>query len=263
MPLFERSNGSVNTTDAGKVYVKTGRKMLNLENNMLNQLADISKNKLGSITIGTTPFRSVTMMPYVTKKFKDKYNGIEVIIREMETKELAQTAVRGDFDLCLTTLPINETLFEYDVILEEEIVLAVKKGCEFDKVLAGKAKIIKNRAHKVIDINLIRGEKFVMVPENQAMQKVLNNLIYKYDLNLIKAAEVKRLEAQIEMVAAGVGSTIVPAGLQKSGRIYDNINCYSFLQEDSKRTLAVAYKKDKYLTRPMKDLIKIFKGERL
>lgn len=263
MPLFERANGNIRTTDAGKVYIETGKKMLELEKDMLNRLADISANKSGSVTIGTTPFRSVTIMPEVIKKFKNLYSGIEVIIREMPTHELTDAAERGEFDLCVATLPLNEDLFKYDVIMDEEIVLAVKKNCRLDKFLKENAIASKDRIHSMIDITLLRGEEFVMVPDNQAMQKELNKLILKYDLSLKTAAVVKRLEAQAEMVAAGVGSAIVPAGINKSKRFLNNISCYSFSQEIAKRSLAVAYKKDKYLSKPMKDLIKIMKEERL
>lgn len=263
MPLFERSNGNVKTTDAGKVYVETGRKILNLEKNMHNVLADISNNKSGSITVGTTPFRSVTIMPDVTKKFKDKYSGIEIVIREMPTHELLEAAERGEFDLCVTALPVNENIFEYDVVMDEEIVLAVKKDCKLDRFLKENATVSKDRIHSMIDITLLKGKEFVMVPDNQTMQKELNKLILKYDLDLKTAAVVKRLESQIEMVAAGVGSAIVPAGIKKSKRFFSNISCYSFSQEIIKRSLAVAYKKDKYLSKPMNDLIKILKEERL
>lgn len=95
--LFERSNGTVRITDAGRVYIDIGRKILDLEDQMQNSFLDISQNKSGSIIIGTSPFRSASILPEIVASFRKKYSGICPIIVEMETHDLLEAAQRGEF----------------------------------------------------------------------------------------------------------------------------------------------------------------------
>ena len=253
--LFERSNGSVRVTDAGRIYLETGEKMLKMEADLQNRLRDVTEYRTGSITIGTSPFRCITMMPEIVRKFQKRYPGMHLNIREMTTRELLESAEHGEFDLCLTNLPVDESLFHYEVVMEEEILLAVKRGSELDTRLqsytGGKA--------DSVDVSLLGGEAFVMLTEQQMMQQELRNLCNRFQIDLKTAVVVKSLEAQIEMVSAGIGSAIVPMGIRKSTRLEKEIRFYSFLQKMPKRTLAVVFQKEKYLSKPMRDLIEIIK----
>lgn len=256
--LFERANGRVRITDAGKVYLGAGEKMLKLEADMQNQIKDVAEHKAGSITIGTSPFRCITMMPEIVRRFQKEYPGMHLSIREMTTQELMEATEHGEFDICLTNLPVDETQFCYDVVMEEEILLAVKKGSHFDTRLQ---KAIGEK-QMTVDAALLDGEAFVMLTEQQMMQKELINLCHRFKIQLKTAVVVKSLEAQIEMVSAGIGSAIVPMGIRKSSRMEKEITFYSFAQNMPKRTLAVVYQKEKYLTKPMRDLIEIIKDNR-
>ncbi len=253
--LFLRTNGNVEITDAGQVYLETCEKMLKLESDLQNRLKDVSEYRTGSITIGTSPFRCITMMPEVARKFRQVYPGMHLIIREMTTHELLDATEQGEFDLCLTNLPVDEMFFQYEILMEEEILLAVKKGSELDEKLLS----CVEKDCDVIDASLLQGQDFVMLTDHQMMQKELHNLCGRFQIDVNTAVVVKSLEAQIEMVAAGVGCAIVPMGIKKSLRMQQNIRFYSFCEDLPKRKLAVIYQKEKYLSKPMLDLIEMIK----
>ena len=109
--LFVRANGYVRLTDAGRVVVETSRKILDLEHRMENDLQDISEYRTGSLIVGTAPYRSAGLMPAAVRAFRETYPGIQVIVREGTTAELLEAAERGEFDLCLTTMPVDERVF--------------------------------------------------------------------------------------------------------------------------------------------------------
>lgn len=257
--LFARVNGNVRLTDAGNVYIDAGKKILDLERQMQNRFFDILEHKAGSIIIGTTPFRSVTMMPAVLAEFKKRYPGICVVIDERGTHELNDAAEKGEFDFCVLTLPVDEHKFNYELIMEEEIVIAVPRNSDLDEKLCKNAVTMDGRKYPVIDARLLHQESFVMITETQVMQRVIDTLCADYGLELTKAAVVKSLEAQIAMVRKGVGAALVPAGVHSIGEIDEKVRYFSLKQDLPRRKVVVMYRKEQYLASILKDLIKVMK----
>ena len=260
LELFERANGHVRLTDAGRIYLDTGKKILDLEHQMQSQLLELSGCKAGSIIVGTTPFRSVTMMPRAVAEFKKLYPGIHVVVDERGNQELSEAAERGEFDVCVATLPINERIYNYDVIMEEEVFVAVPRGSELDRKLEQAAIFMKERKHRAVDVQLLNGESFVMITDVQIMQKKLRDLCMDYNLDLQVAAIVKSLEAQNAMVREGVGAALVPTGVEKFEDKDGEVRYYSFIQEIPRRTVVAMYHREKILSKVVKDFITIMQN---
>ncbi len=253
MELFERINGDVRLTDAGRVYVEYGRQILNLEHRMETQFSDIAENKTGSVIIGTSPYRSACMMPEIAKEFQRIYPGMHLVVEEMVSSDLITRMQKGAFDLCLTMLPVDEKIFSYEKIMEEEMVLAVP--ADYPQFRASAA---KNRKYPVVDVMAADGVSFVMITDSQVMQQALNNLCDEYDLNLKKAAVVKSLQAQINMVRRGVGMAVVPTGVE---RFCDEneVRFYSFAQELPRREVVAMWRKDRKQPKAVADLLSVMK----
>ena len=253
MTLFERTNGDVRLTDAGNVYVEYGRRILNLEHQMETRFSDISENKTGSIIVGTSPYRSASMMPEIAKGFQAKYPGMHLVVEEMVSSDLISKMEKGAFDLCLTMLPVDEKTFSYEKIMEEEMVLAVPAN--YPEL---KTSDEPDRKYPAIDVREIDGGSFVMITDSQVMQQALNNLCDDYHLNLKKAAVVKSLEAQINMVRNGIGMAIVPTGVERFCNEHE-VRFYSFIQDLPRREVAAMWRKDRKQPKVVTDLISVMK----
>lgn len=251
--LFNRVNGNVRLTDAGRIYIEAGKKILDLEHQMQSQFSDLKAYHTGSVIVGTSPYRSASMMPGVVKAFQEKYSGMHVVVEEMTTGELLEATEHGQFDVCLTMLPVNERLFAYEKVMEEELILAVPASLP-----RYTAECMENRKYPVIDAAQINGKAFVMITENQVMQKTLDNLCKDFSLTLRKAAVVKSLEAQIAMVRSGVGMALVPSGITGFCSEGD-VAFYSFWQELPKRQVAAIWPKDRQLNQPTRALVNLMK----
>ena len=249
LPLFNRTNGDVRLTDAGRVYLESGKQILDLEQQMNAKFQDIAEHKAGTLRIGTSPFRSASMMPTVAKYFHDIYPGMHLVIDEMETHELIDSCEHGDFDFCLTMLPVDERLFAYEPIVEEELILAVPTSSDSLRSVS-----LPDRKYPAIDAKQLNGLAFVMITESQVMQKALNSLCLEHELTIHTSAVVKSLEAQIAMVRAGVGVALVPTGIERFCSDSE-VRFYSFTQQLPKRKVVAMWRKDRYLSQAACDLI--------
>ena len=253
MELFIRTVGEVRLTDAGRIYIEAGKKILELEHGMQNSFSDVSAYKTGSLIVGTSPYRSASMMPKVIRKFREMYPGMHIVVEEMTSSELVDELEHGRFDLCLTLAPVNTHLFSREKIAEEELILAVPAS--FPPIDAAAE---PGKRYPAIDAHFIDGRYFITITETQSMQRTLDDLCHDYGISVRKAAVVKSLEAQIAMVRAGVGMALVPTGIE-TFCAEGEVTFYSFRQSLPRRDVVAIWRKDRKLNRASQDLLEIMK----
>ena len=207
--LFDRSGRDVCLTDAGRAYLEIGRKTDDLEHQLEGILLDLSTFKRGSIRVGISAHRAMAFMPSIVGAFKKQYPGICLYIVERYRRELIEAAEQGEFDLCLTTLPIEDELFKFETVLIEENVIAIPTNIKV------KATHDDNRAFPTIDVKQINGIPFAMLNETHLMQRELEKLAKRNKLNLRAEVVCTSLQTLIEMVKEGIGAAYIPACLEQ------------------------------------------------
>lgn len=241
--LFNRTNGDVRITDAGKIYIETARQILDLEHQMENSISDIAGNRAGSLIIGAAPYRAASMMPTIAKLFQSIHPGMHLIVREGTTAELVEGMEHGEYDLALTLLPIDGRVFNWEKVVEEELILAVPASAAPFLSVA-----VKERKYPAVDAAVLDGQDLVMLTDAQYMQKQLQNILIEKKVSIHVAAIVKSLEAQIEFVKAGVGLALVPSGIERFCN-ENSVTFYSFIDSLPKREVVVMWRKDRKLSR--------------
>ncbi len=248
LPLFDRTNNEVRLTDAGRVYIEAGRKVLDIEHQMEGQISDLMEHKTGTIIIGTAPYRASSMMPAVAARFRELHPGMHLVIREGTTNELEEGMEHGEFDLCLTILPVDPLLFEYEKVREEELLLAVPAGWA---PLASELR--EGRKYPVVSVRSLNNNRLVLQNEGQFMQDQLERILIEYKIDIRPSVVVKSLEAKIEMVKAGLGMALVPSGIEHFCA-HGEVVFYEFAEELPKRELAVMWRKGQPLSETAKEL---------
>ena len=252
--LFDRTNGDVRITDAGKLYIDAGRKILDVEHQLENTLADLAAYKSGSLVIGAAPYRAAGMMPLVAAKFQTMYPGMHLVIREGTTAELAEGMEHGEYDLALTLLPIDQRLFQYEELVDEELILAVPRSCPAFPAVA-----MPQRKYPAVEPRVLNGQSLVMLTDAQFMQRQLDHMLHDYGLSVRPAAVVKSLEAQIEMVKANVGLALVPSGIERFCKPGE-LCFYSFVPSLPMRQVVVMWRKDRTLSKVAEELKNVIKS---
>ena len=253
--LFYRTGGNVRLTDAGQVYIDIGRKMLDLEHRMHTSFSDLADHKTGTIIVGASPYRSASMMPVVTKLFQKTYPHMRVVIEERTTGELVEGLARGEFDLCILMLPVDEHTFSYEHVMEEELLLAVPASYP-----TLESHPMENRAYDAVDVRSIDACRFVTITETQLMQRLFDNVCTEYGIHTESVAVVKSLEAQIALVRAGVGMAVVPSGIERFCS-EGEVRFYSFAQPLPRRSVVAVWRKDRPLSQAAKELVRIMRAE--
>ena len=242
LELFDRTNGDVCITDAGRVYIEAGRKILDIEHQMETAFSDLAENRAGTMIIGAAPYRAASMMPVIAAVFQKKHPGMHLVVREGTTAELTEGMEHGEYDFALTLLPLDKRLFAYEKVVEEELILAVPGT--YPEL---QAEVLSGRLHLAVSADVLNEQNLVMLTETQFMQTQLKNMLIDYHLTVRPAAIVKSLQAQIEMVKAGVGMAMVPSGIERFCR-ENEVTFYSFKETLPKREVVIMWRKDRNLS---------------
>ena len=257
LELFDRTGNNVRLTDAGMEYTAAGRKIIDIEHQLMLKFDDLRDEKTGSVRIGVSPYRSMCILPVVIAEFRKKYPNIQVIIDERVGQELTDGAERGEYDLCICQAPVNNRLFESEEMYTDECVMIVPLGSELDKELKQKAVKAEGRAYPAIDLKALERQQFVTLYESQHMQRILTEVCAEYGITVKTAVTCTGLSSVLNMVRAGVGSAMVPLSLVK----YDDhgVGIYSINQETPLRDIVVAYRKGQVLNGPLTYMVELLK----
>lgn len=248
LELFDRANGDIRLTDAGRVYIDAGKKILDIEHQMENSFTDLADHKTGSLIIGAAPYRAASMLPVIASRFQSLHPGMHLVVREGTTVELVEGMEHGEYDLALTLLPIDDRLFRWEKIVEEELILAVPSSYSPFTTTT-----VPDRKHPAVDASVLNGKSMIMLTDAQFMQKQLENLLLDHHLSVHPAAIVKSLEAQIEFVKAGVGMALMPSGIERFCKPGDAV-FYSFTESLPRREVVVMWRKDQKLSKTAEEL---------
>lgn len=254
--LFDRTGGDVRVTDAGHVYIGAGRRILDLEQQMERKLEDLASHRSGSIVVGVSPHRCVHLMPEIAKRFQKLYPGMHLVIEERAGASLLDDAEHGQFDLCIANLPVDEKIFKHQLMMEEEVLLAVNTQTALYQKVEKSAVIVEGRKYPAVDFRELAGEAFVTLAETQPTQKRLDEICAAAGFEIKNAVECRTIETQFAMVRSGIGAALVPSGISEFSNA-EKVAFFSFVQSIPYRDMAVVYRKDQYLSKAVKDLIGI------
>ena len=230
--------------------------MLDLEKQMEREFEDLADFRSGTITVGVSPHRCVHLMPEIARRFRESYPGMHLVIEERVGASLLDDAEHGQFDLCIANLPVDRKVFEYQMMMKEEVLLAVNTETEFYKKLKEAAVPAEDRHYPAVDYMLLADEPVVALAKTQPTQIILDGICADAGFGVKTAIECRTVETQYAMVKAGIGAALIPSGIYQFSRD-ENVACFSFRQALPFRDMAVVYRKGQYLSKAVKELIGI------
>ncbi|GGA23611.1 LysR family transcriptional regulator [Paenibacillus physcomitrellae] len=247
--LFQRNTSSVELTHAGESFVAHARRIMDAVEELRQEMDDISQLRSGRVVVGSMPITGSHLLPYVLPEFKEAFPGIQISLLEDTSLNLEKLTGGGGTDLSLLSLPLQETSLAYEVIGEERILLAVPPG----------HRLAERTEADGVRIDELRDEPFVVLKKGQGFRKLTVGLCQQAGFEPNVVFESNNIETVQSLVAAGMGITLVPRFIARAKRS-ELIPVYVPLAEPTpSRTLVIAYRKGRYLSKAAEAFIQTFK----
>ena len=243
--LFERTKRSVETTPLGDSIVAQAKLVLE-QADILQQLAQSNQDPLvAPLRMGAIPTLSPYLMPLILKPLKKQYPQLKLVISEELTDTLLLRLGKHEIDAALIATPVDDSDFESIPLFDEPFWLIHPRS----HPLSAKKKIIQADLDSADLLLLAEGHCFA----EQAMQVChMQERDEQGDMADLRAAS---LETLLQMVAAGFGSTLIPALAMKTTSARDRSLITRQLQlPDTYRRVSLVYRR----TFPRRQALEVF-----
>jgi LysR family transcriptional regulator, hydrogen peroxide-inducible genes activator len=249
--LFQRNTSSVELTHAGEKFVEQAQAIIDAVELLRQEMSDISQLRTGRVVVGSMPITGAHLLPHVLPVFKSKYAEVEITLLEDSSMNLEKLTASGQTDLSLLSLPLEIPTLAYEVLGEERIDLAVPP----EHPLAARSALgIRTSLHE------LKNEPFIVLKEGQGFRKMTVELCREAGFEPQIVFESNNMETVQSLVATGMGVTLVPHFIARAPRS-EFVPVYLPLADPvPSRTLVVAYRRGRYLSRAAEAFIETFKA---
>lgn len=235
--LFDRTPQVVRLTDAGERFIEKASMILDTMEELQLEMQDISGMKKGRLIIGTLPITGAHLLPQVLARFRSLFPGIELILAEETSSNLATMTAQGECDLSLLSLPMTNPQLDWVPIYNETILLAVPPDHEL--VATG-----------LTDWRQLRYQPFILLKKGQGFRDIVEALCkHNGGFTPQVAFESTNIDTVQSLVAVGMGVSLVPQMVTRTGDIHSTPTYLSFPSPEPTRTLVCAYRKGRYLSK--------------
>lgn len=255
-PIFDRSVTPLKLTYIGNLYVEHAKAVMDLQNQFEQRVDDVLKVRKGKVTVGSSPFRSAYLMSQILPQFRKHYPAIEVFLKEDNTRNLEELALTGETDISISLLPIDEKLFDYEILFEERMLLALPPThpiAEKLKLIAGDHTYTPH-----IDVADLRDTPFIQMGKSHKLHQMLLNLCHEAGFTPHVIFETDSMTTAQALAGAGIGVTLLPETLIRANH-FEHEPCYCAPNVNASRTVLVVYRKERYLPRAAKAFIQTLK----
>lgn len=265
--IFDRSTSPIRLTGAGEAFVSAARKIKAIEEELSQQIADLTNLKTGELRIGTSPFRASCLLPKSIAKFQELYPGVTIHVLEDITHKLEEAAMEGRIDLFMGTGSFDKTIFHSEELVQEQLYLAVplgsplNSGMEAYQVSDHDIKLDTAKLHKTpaVDLSAFQSAQFIFLRQNQKLYTTASEFCLSAGFNPIVVLFSERIETAFSWALAGIGCTFIPDFLIKFGNYEKHPIYYKLSHPNATRGLYIAYRKNRYLSRVAIEYISLLK----
>ena len=240
--LFDRNGRRISLTGAGEALLPHAYNILAAVETAQNEVREFSQLTRGTASLGAPPTVSIHMLPSRLPRFRRKYPGLEVSLREAGTQSLLQLLAEAQLDLAIVVSDDLPASVESAPLLQEAYLLAVS---------------LLNPLSKQASVRLVDlvNEAFILFPEGYKLREVTLAACRLAGFEPKVALDGGAMQSALEFVAAGLGVALVPEMALTATK---GIRGLIISDQDLRRSLGLVWRRGQYLSPAARALREFF-----
>jgi LysR family hydrogen peroxide-inducible transcriptional activator len=197
--LVERTPRRVALTAAGEEIVRSARTIL-LEVDDIHAIARRSADpEIATLRIGLFPTLAPYLLPHVVPAIHERFPKLELLLSEEKTEVVLERLRAGALDAGVLALPLRDEGLVVEPLFDEEFVLAVPVDHRFAATADGD-----------VDVSVLEHERVLLLEEGHCLRDQALEVCQLVGATERRGFKATSLETLRQMVAAGVGMTLLP-----------------------------------------------------
>lgn len=240
--LVERAPRKVMLTPAGREAVERARRILNEVDQMKEGARRARSAEGGALRLGVFPTLGPYLLPHVVPLIRQRFPALELLLVEEKSAALLSRLAHGTLDAALLALPVHDQHLHSEFLFEEPFLLAVPGS----HALAARdrlslAELSRYNLMLLEDGHCLRDQALEVCQRSGAREK--------------SEFRATSLETLRQMVAAGVGMTLLPMlATRKPASTPDNIHLLEFSSPQPSRQIAMLWRKTSAMGRLLSEV---------
>jgi LysR family hydrogen peroxide-inducible transcriptional activator len=232
--LFERGAGEVSVTPPGQKIVEQAQRVLE-EAARVREIAAAGRDPLvGPLRLGAIYTIGPYLLPKLVPIMRRTAPSMPLHIQENFTHNLSESLKNGEVDVILIALPFDEPGIATRAVYDEPFLVAVPKGHDWEE-------------RKRISADELTRESLLLLGEGHCFRDqvldICNVMRAKERSSLARTVEGGSLETIRQMVASGVGVTVLPSTSIGAGGTGDLIRIVPFSRPAPTRRVGLAWRR--------------------
>jgi LysR family hydrogen peroxide-inducible transcriptional activator len=235
VPLFERGPGEVSVTPSGQRIVEQAQRVLE-EAARIKELAASGRDPLaGPLRLGAIYTIGPYLLPKLIPILRKNAPSMQLLIQENFTHRLGDALKSGEVDAILIALPFEEPGVATQALYDEPFMVAVPKGHPWE-------------GRKRVTSEELTNESLLLLGEGHCFRdqvlEICHTVRSRERSGLARTVEGGSLETIRQMVAGGVGITVLPAtSIGAGGMQSDLIRILPFARPTPERRVGIAWRR--------------------
>ncbi len=233
--LVERAPRKVMLTAAGQDVVLRARRIV-AEVEQMKESARRSRDpESGSMRLGVFPTLGPYLLPHIVPQLRERFPQLELLLVEEKSDVLLQRLRDGKLDAALLALPVHDEQLHAELLFEEPFVFAAPQR----HPLAARASV---------SMAQLSDETLLLLEDGHCLRDQALDVCRLSGANEKSGFRATSLETLRQMVAAGVGVTLLPAlSVQAPVAQPPNIRVVPFRKPAPSRRIALVWRKSSAL----------------
>jgi LysR family hydrogen peroxide-inducible transcriptional activator len=234
LQLFERGPGEVSVTPSGQRIVEQAQRVLE-EAARVKEIAAAGRDPLaGPLRLGAIYTIGPYLLPKLIPHLRRAAPAMQLHIQENFTHVLADMLKSGEVDVILVALPFAEPGIETRAVYDEPFLIAVPRGHPWE-------------SRKRVSSEELTRESLLLLGEGHCFRDQVLDICHTVRARerspIARTVEGGSLETIRQMVASGVGVTVLPATSVSNTQSTDLIRVLPFARPTPTRRVALAWRR--------------------
>jgi len=188
---------SVPRVEAGTEIVDRARAVLR----DVEQIKEVARRtrdpEAGAIRLGVFPTLGPYLLPHIVPEINHQYPKLELLLIEDKTEQLLNLLRDGEIDAALLALPVDDERLITEALFDEPFVVALPPDHPLGK-------------RRTLDMTDLRDHTMLLLEDGHCLRDQALDVCQMASANERPGFRATSLETLRQMVATGVGATLLP-----------------------------------------------------